>query len=136
VQPTELVDAGINLIEELNPAINPVIHTHFDRAREASRTRNAPLLRALRQGVFETTVEAVNRAPGVLVTFMPFAIFEVAFPGPLRETCAPGVDFLVLLPVLIRVLPRRLLQPCFARLCKVPSAQKRLRVPPPPPIAS
>jgi len=38
VSPLELVDAAIGRIEELNPKINAVIHTHFDRAREQAKT--------------------------------------------------------------------------------------------------
>ncbi|MCB0221548.1 MAG: amidase [Chrysiogenetes bacterium] len=37
VTPLELVDSAIDAIERLNPQLNAVIHTFYDRAREAAR---------------------------------------------------------------------------------------------------
>ncbi len=37
VSPLELVNAAIDRIEKLNPKINAVIHTHFERAREQAK---------------------------------------------------------------------------------------------------
>jgi amidase len=38
LSPLELVDTVIERIEEINPKINAVIHTHFERARELAKT--------------------------------------------------------------------------------------------------
>jgi len=38
VSPLELVDAVIERIEKINPKINAVIHTHFERARDQAKT--------------------------------------------------------------------------------------------------
>jgi amidase len=37
VQPIELVDAAIARVERLNPELNAVIHTHFERARDEAK---------------------------------------------------------------------------------------------------
>ena len=39
---TELVDAAIARIEALNPTLNAVIHTDFERARDAAGKVTAP----------------------------------------------------------------------------------------------
>jgi amidase len=42
LSPVELVDAAINRIEKLNPELNAVIHTRFDRAREEAASAALP----------------------------------------------------------------------------------------------
>lgn len=42
VSPVELVDAAIERIEALNPQINAVIHTDYERARQAAQSRELP----------------------------------------------------------------------------------------------
>jgi amidase len=42
VSPLELVDAAIERIERLNPTINAVIHTDFERARAAAKSPDLP----------------------------------------------------------------------------------------------
>ena len=40
VTPLELVDAAIARVEQVNPALNAVIHERFDRARDEAATRS------------------------------------------------------------------------------------------------
>jgi amidase len=42
ISPAELVDAAITRIEKLNPDVNAVIHTRFDRAREEAGAADLP----------------------------------------------------------------------------------------------
>jgi amidase len=42
LSPLELVDAAINRIEKLNPELNSVIHTRFDRARDEAASAALP----------------------------------------------------------------------------------------------